>query len=111
MDGKPWTIADGKCAIGASDITSDEVDAGNQPWPTAMTSISAGSPVKLAQYNDMLVCLSDAQETVSMVLYNLTGNKILEGKNYISLRGISSGIYIAKVQIGAAKYAQKVIIK
>jgi len=111
LDGKPWTITDGKCAIGASDITSDEIDAGKQPWPTAMASISAGASVKLAQYNDMLVCLTDTQETVSMVLYNLTGNKILEGKNYISLRGISSGIYIAKVQIGTAVYAQKVIIK
>jgi predicted outer membrane repeat protein len=110
LSGKPWTIAGGKCVIGACDVTSDEIDD-EVTWQTGITALPSASPLRLAQYNNMLVCLTYTQEPVSMVLYNLTGSKMLEGQNYISLRGINSGIYIAKVQIGTAVYAQKVVIK
>ena len=111
LSGKPREIVDGKCAIGASDVTSDELDEHKTWGSSGIAAVATGSPIKLFQQNNMLVCLTNTQETTAMALYNLTGNKILEGKNYISLRRVGSGIYIAKVQIGAAIYTQKVVIK
>ncbi|GHT45918.1 hypothetical protein FACS189440_02840 [Bacteroidia bacterium] len=109
LSGKPRAIVDGKCAIGASEVTSAELDD-DVVFETGIPSIAAASPVQLAVINGVLVSVSDSK-AAHIELYSLTGSKIAEGENYLSVRGIHAGVYVAKVQTGSGIYAQKVIIK
>jgi hypothetical protein len=109
LSGKPRTIADGKCAIGASEVTSTELDEG-VTFETGIPFLAAASTVKLAVIHGVLVSVSDSK-AAHIELYSLTGSRIAQGENYLSVRGISTGVYVAKVQTASGIYAQKVIIK
>ncbi|MDR1120703.1 MAG: T9SS type A sorting domain-containing protein [Dysgonamonadaceae bacterium] len=108
LSGKPRTVADGKCAIGACEVTAteldDEVDFGTGIFSPSNT----GAAVKLTVSNRMIVCLTN--EPADIELYDLTGHKIAAGRNYIAAQGISSGVYIAKFRTGNSEYKQKLIL-
>jgi hypothetical protein len=109
LSGKPWDITAGKCAIGASEVTSTELDEG-VVFETAITTPKAGTTVKLVVANGRLLCVNEGRETARIELYNLMGNKIATGNNQLSLNGIISGVYVAKVQVGNSIYTQKLIV-
>ncbi|MDR2683095.1 MAG: T9SS type A sorting domain-containing protein, partial [Dysgonamonadaceae bacterium] len=107
LSGKTRTITDGKCAIGASEVTSAELDEGVD-FETGITTPPAAAPVKVTISKGVILCLTN--EPADIELYNLTGSKIARGKNYLSTRGIPSGVYIAKVRAGSNEYKQKLIL-
>jgi predicted outer membrane repeat protein len=109
LSGKSWVIADGKCSIGASEVTSQELDD-DVVFETAISNPKAESSVKLVAVNGRLICVNEGREIARIELYNLMGNKISQGNNQLSLNGISSGVYIATVQMGTKVYKQKVIV-
>ncbi|KAA6301911.1 MAG: hypothetical protein EZS26_001914 [Candidatus Ordinivivax streblomastigis] len=106
--GKPRTIVAGKCAIGACEVTSTELD-NEVVFETGISSPQLEqASAKLSLVNGMLLCVGE--KTTRIELYNLMGSKIADGKSYLSVNNVTSGVYIAKIQIGTNVFTQKLII-
>ncbi|MDR2844320.1 MAG: hypothetical protein LBV57_06705 [Candidatus Symbiothrix sp.] len=108
LSGKPRTIVAGKCAIGACEVTSTELDEG-VVFETGISSPKLEqASAKLTIVNGMLLCVGEKPARIE--LYDLVGSKIADGKSYLSVNKITTGVYIAKVQIGTSAFTQKLII-
>ncbi|MDR0541471.1 MAG: T9SS type A sorting domain-containing protein [Dysgonamonadaceae bacterium] len=108
LSGKPWVINEGVCAIGASEVTSAELDEGVE-FETAISAPDITGKVILIAVNGRLHCIGAGKASIE--LYNLMGSKIVSGGNDLSIAGLNTGIYIAKIQIGQATYNQKLFVK
>ena len=110
LSGKPWVIDDGKCAIGCSEVTSEELDEGG--WsPSYIIGLEQDKPVRLVVVNGRLHCINPLPETAFITLYSLMGSKIAGGENSLSIPDTATGVYVATVKIGQNLYKQKLIIK
>jgi predicted outer membrane repeat protein len=107
--GKRWLIAEGKCAIGASEVTSQELDD-EVDFGTTITTPTTTAPVKLVFANGRLLCIGEGKTNTHIELYSIAGNKVASGKSNLKLPALAPGVYIAAIQAGATVYKQKIII-
>ena len=108
LSGKPWVVAEGKCAVGAGEVTSQELDD-EVDFETAIASPSA-SPVKLTYANGRLLCVGQGRADASINLYNVMGRKIASGENNLTVPAVAPGIYIATIKVDNRIYNQKIRI-
>jgi predicted outer membrane repeat protein len=108
--GKPWTIVDGKCPVGAIDITSSEFDAGLfDEFPPILSSVnSAKYNNDKIIYNNNKLSLSSGKDAF-FTLYNLSGLVINTAYNQISIDDLAAGIYIVKVKVEGREFSEKII--
>jgi len=107
--GKERTIEDGKCAIGACEVTSVELDEGVVfEDDVAIASPKAALTSNLSLENGILFC---SEEAAVIELYDLSGNIVLKGNGKLLVGNLISGVYIAKVKSATVTYSQKLIIK
>jgi predicted outer membrane repeat protein len=108
LSGKPRTVTEDQCAIGACETTAAELDD-EVIFETGISNPANTLPVpRLTIVNGVILAPPNLQTAIE--LYNLTGTRIAQGNNYISLRGISPGIHIAKFRAENRQYTQKIII-
>jgi predicted outer membrane repeat protein len=110
LSGKTWVIADGKCTIGASEVTSAELDEGVD-FETGISFPDMEASIRLVVVNGRLHVVGEMREVAHITLYNLMGNKIAAGNNSLQVSGLTPGVYVAIVKTGQNLHKQKLILK
>ena len=110
LSGKTRIIADGKCAIGANEITSKELDD-EVDFETSVKNVKKDN-INLTIINGMLFCPSVASESIRFIeIYNLTGSRMVSGRRSARVDMLATGTYIVRLTTDSEVYAQKMIIK
>lgn len=109
--GKARTVVDGKCAVGAIEITVDEFDNGSYdvfpPLVTSLESSQADALDFLVIQNNTLSLNSGDDAT--FVIYNLAGAKVKVGGAGMSVSDLPEGVYIVKAKSDLVEFVQKII--
>lgn len=110
LSGKTRVIVDSKCAIGASEITSGELDD-EVNFETSVKNVKEDN-IRFSITNGILFCPSIASESIrSIEVYNLTGSRMVSGQRTARVDRLTTGTYIVRLTTGDKIYSQKMIIK
>ncbi len=110
LSGKTRTVADGKCAIGACEVTSKELD--DEVIFSSVHTTNFDENIHIAITNGILFCPEISSQSIrSIEVYSLSGNKVAWGQQVAHVDKLTAGTYIVRIIMDNKVHSQKMIIK